>query len=50
VVLPAGRSREGLPIGIQIVGRRWDDAGVLAVAKVVERLTGGFQPPPEMPG
>jgi amidase len=48
VVLAAGRSREGLPIGVQIVGRRWDDAGVLAVAKVVERLTGGFQPPPEL--
>jgi amidase len=46
VVLPAGRSDEGLPIGIQVVGRRWDDAGVLAVAKVIERLTGGFQPPP----
>ncbi|HEX8904330.1 MAG TPA: amidase family protein [Longimicrobiaceae bacterium] len=46
VVLPVGRSEEGLPIGIQVVGRRWDDAGVLAVAKVIERLTGGFQPPP----
>lgn len=46
IVLPAGRSAEGLPIGIQIVGRRWDDAGVLAVARVVERLTGGFRPPP----
>jgi amidase len=46
VVLPIGRSAEGLPIGAQIVGRRWDDAGVLAVAKVVERITGGFKPPP----
>ena len=46
VVLPAGRATEGLPIGIQVVGRRWDDAGVLAVARVVERLTGGFQAPP----
>jgi amidase len=45
-VLPAGRSAEGLPIGVQIVGRRWDDAGVLAVARVVERLTGGFRAPP----
>jgi amidase len=50
VVLPAGRSREGLQIGLQVVGRRWDDAGVLAVAKVVERLTGGFRPPPELDG
>lgn len=46
VVLPAGRSHDGLPIGVQIVGRRWDDAGVLAVARAVERITGGFQPPP----
>jgi len=46
VVLPAGRSAEGLPIGVQIVGRRWDDAGVLAIARLVERLTGGFRPPP----
>jgi amidase len=45
-VLPVGRSAEGLPIGIQVVGRRWDDAGVLAVARVVERLTGGFAAPP----
>jgi amidase len=48
VVVPAGLSREGLPIGIQVVGRRWDDAGVLAVARVVERLTGGFRPPPPL--
>jgi amidase len=50
VVLPAGRSAEGLPIGIQVVGRRWDDAGVLAVARVVERLTGGFAAPPGLAG
>jgi amidase len=50
VVLPVGRSPEGLPIGVQIVGRRWDDAGVLAVARVVERLTGGFSPPPLVDG
>ncbi|HSU17547.1 amidase [Longimicrobium sp.] len=48
VVLPAGRSDEGLPIGIQVVGRRWDDAGVLAVARVIEHLTGGFHPPPAL--
>ena len=50
VVLPAGRSAEGLPIGIQVVGRRWDDTGVLAVARVVERLTGGFVAPPGLDG
>lgn len=48
VVLPAARSADGVPIGIQVVGRRWDDAGVLAVARTVERLTGGFTPPPNL--
>jgi amidase len=50
VILPAARSAEGLPIGIQVVGRRWDDAGVLAVARAIERLTGGFEPPPGLEG
>jgi aspartyl-tRNA(Asn)/glutamyl-tRNA(Gln) amidotransferase subunit A len=31
-------SRDGLPIGVQIIGRRFDDAGVLRVARLVEKL------------
>jgi len=31
-------SSEGLPIGIQLVGKRFDDAGVLGLAKLVETL------------
>src|SRR5207245_2440132 len=31
-------SRDGLPIGVQIVGRRFDDAGVLRVARLIEQL------------
>ena len=31
-------SREGLPIGLQIIGRRFDDAGVLRLARLVEKL------------
>jgi amidase len=45
-VVPAGRSREGLPIGVQIVGPRWGEARVLAVARLIEGVTGGFQWPP----
>ena len=48
VVLPIGYSAQGLPIGVQVVGSRWDDAGVLAVARVIERLTGGFRAPPDL--
>jgi aspartyl-tRNA(Asn)/glutamyl-tRNA(Gln) amidotransferase subunit A len=31
-------SAEGLPIGIQLIGRRFDDAGVLRLSLLVERL------------
>jgi aspartyl-tRNA(Asn)/glutamyl-tRNA(Gln) amidotransferase subunit A len=31
-------SAEGLPIGIQLVGKRFDDAGVLRLARLVEKL------------
>ena len=33
-----GASSEGLPIGIQLVGRRFDDIGVLRLARLVEQL------------
>ena len=36
-VVPAGRSPEGLPIGVQIVGRPYEEELVLAVAAAVER-------------
>jgi aspartyl-tRNA(Asn)/glutamyl-tRNA(Gln) amidotransferase subunit A len=31
-------SRDGLPIGVQIIGRRFDDAGVLKLARLIEQL------------
>jgi aspartyl-tRNA(Asn)/glutamyl-tRNA(Gln) amidotransferase subunit A len=31
-------SAHGLPIGVQIIGKRFDDAGVLALARLVEKL------------
>ena len=46
VVVPAGKSPEGLPIGVQVVGRPWEDEAVLAVAAKIEQVTGGFRPPP----
>jgi aspartyl-tRNA(Asn)/glutamyl-tRNA(Gln) amidotransferase subunit A len=33
-----GYSEEGLPIGLQIIGRRFDDLGVLAVASAFEAM------------
>ena len=37
VSVPCGFTRDGLPIGLQIVGRRFDDASVLQAAAAFER-------------
>jgi aspartyl-tRNA(Asn)/glutamyl-tRNA(Gln) amidotransferase subunit A len=36
--VPCGFTRDGLPVGLQIVGRRHDDIGVLRMAAAFERL------------
>jgi Asp-tRNA(Asn)/Glu-tRNA(Gln) amidotransferase A subunit family amidase len=46
VAVPVGQSAEGLPIGVQIVGRPWEEELVLAVAAELERQCGGFRKPP----
>jgi amidase len=47
ISVPAGFTREGLPIGVQIVGAPGDDAGVLRVAHAFEEATrfGAIRPP-----
>jgi Asp-tRNA(Asn)/Glu-tRNA(Gln) amidotransferase A subunit family amidase len=45
-VLPVSRSNEGLPVGVQIVGRPWEEEQVLAVAAQLESQGFGFRPPP----
>jgi amidase len=46
IVLPCGFSREGLPIGLQLTAKRWDDARLLGVAKVLEKLLPPCPVPP----
>jgi Asp-tRNA(Asn)/Glu-tRNA(Gln) amidotransferase A subunit family amidase len=45
-VVPVGSSSEGLPIGIQIVGRPWEEEQVLAVAAKLEKECGAWRRPP----
>jgi amidase len=45
-VVPAGRDSQGLPTGVQVVGRAFAEEEVLAVAKLLEQELGGFQRPP----
>jgi amidase len=46
IVMPLGVSREGLPFGVQLMARRWEDERLLAIAKLVTDLTEGFRRPP----
>ena len=46
-VVPMGRSAEGLPIGVQIVGRPWEEERVLAISSCVEQAGGWKEPPIE---
>ncbi len=45
-VIPVGHSAEGLPIGVQIVGRPWQEEQVLSVAAAIERECNAWRLPP----
>ncbi|GAA2284399.1 amidase [Nonomuraea roseoviolacea subsp. roseoviolacea] len=45
--VPAGRSPEGLPVGVQIIGPMFEDRTPLRLAELLEERIGGFQAPDE---
>src|SRR5262249_31200917 len=45
-VAPAGRTKAGLPVGIQIVGPQYGDRTCIQMARPLEREYQGFVPPP----
>ena len=44
--VPISLSNEGLPIGVQIIGRPFEDELVLGIAEALEQSRGPWQPPP----
>ena len=44
--VPAGKNSDGVPLGVQVIGRRGADAVTIAVARVLEQELGGWRPPP----
>ena len=46
IAMPCGLGEDRLPIGVQLVGRKWNEARLLAVARAASELTGGFRRPP----
>lgn len=47
-VPPVGRTPDGLPVGVQVVAAHLHDRTAIAVAGHIERLLGGFVPPPPL--
>ncbi|MGV0024097.1 amidase [Phormidesmis priestleyi] len=45
VVMPIGQTQNGLPIGLQIVGKRWREMELLAIAQELDKAIGIFQHP-----
>lgn len=46
LVVPYTTDVNGLPIGIQLVGKRWGEARLLAIAQALAAVTGPFRRPP----
>ncbi len=46
IVVPYTLDRDGLPLGVQIVGKRWDEARLLGIARSIAEVTGAFKRPP----
>jgi len=43
--VPAGRSPEGLPVGVQLIGPMFEDRTPLRLAELLEEKVGGFRAP-----
>ena len=42
-----GQTEGGLPIGVQLVARPWEDTRTLAACQVVQDAVGPYRRPPE---
>ncbi len=47
IAVPAGTSSEGLPLGLQLIGRPFDEETLFAAAKVIEDAAPKLKPPPK---
>ena len=45
ISVPGGLDAEGLPLGLQLIGRPFDEETLFALGEVIERAAGRFSPP-----
>ena len=41
IAVPAGKDGQGLPLGLQLIGRPWDEEGLLGIAHALEQVETG---------
>lgn len=46
VIIPIGQTKDGLPIGMQVIGKRWKEMELLAIAQQLDAVMSGFRSPP----
>ena len=45
IAVPAGRDAQGLPLGLQLIGRPFDEDTLFSLGEVIEQASGRFTPP-----
>ena len=45
IAVPAGSDAQGLPLGLQLIGRPFDEETLFSVGEVIEQAAGHFTPP-----
>ncbi|NEZ60306.1 amidase [Adonisia turfae] len=46
VVIPVGQTSQGLPVGVQLVGKRWREMELLSIAQMLDQYIGECWQPP----
>ncbi len=46
IAVPAGKTEDGLPMGLQLIGRPFDEATLFRAGEVIEQAAGHFAPEP----
>ena len=44
IAVPAGKDAQGLPLGLQLIGRPFDEETLFSLGEVVEQAAGHFTP------
>ncbi len=45
IAVPAGVSKDGLPLGLQLIGKAFDEGTLFTAAAAIEQVAGGYQAP-----